>query len=350
MDDVAIDEVLQLPIPRLAGLGEAHQVAGQRVAPGIEVVGRPDAGGLHPSLEPRPRVLDEIGRQRRDHAADQRRPPRSAVAPGGPGGADMARDRQRLDRLFLGQRQAVLEVVRLLRDFVGPVHELRLGRAARLGPQALAKFEREGKRDAPRRVLPDALADVVGQVQARLVVALLEPVHHAHGLEVVLEAAGLRMALAEQPVEHVLAGVTERRVPEIVPERDRFGEVLVQAESARGAAGDLRHLDRMSQARAEMVALVRDEDLRLVFQPAKRARVDDAIAVPDVGRARVPRRGGHGTARTAGPAASRGVDGEALLFEALEMLAGGSGGGGRHALCGARPSAARSRHSASPTR
>ena len=149
-------------------------------------------------------------------------------------------------------------------------------------------------------MLEDPLADVVGQVQARLVVALLETVHDAHGLEVVLEAAGLRVALAQQPVEHVLAGVAERRVAEIVPERDRLGEVLVQSERAGGAAGDLRDLDRVGQTRAEVVALVRNEDLRLVLQPAKRARMDDAIAVPRRRPVRAsPGAACHGTARTA---------------------------------------------------
>ena len=70
--------------------------------------------------------------------------------PDGPAARTLARDRQRLDRLFLGQGQAVLEVVRLLRDLVGPVHELRLERAARLEPQTLAEVERERERDASR--------------------------------------------------------------------------------------------------------------------------------------------------------------------------------------------------------
>src|SRR5690606_16015850 len=44
-------------------------------------------------------------------------------------------------------------------------------------------------------------------------------------------------------------------------------------------AGDLRHLDRVRQPRAVMVAVLGDEDLRLVLQPPEGGRVDDAVAV-----------------------------------------------------------------------
>ena len=66
---------------------------------------------------------------------------------------------------------------------------------------------------------------------------------------------------------------------EVVRERQRLRKILVEPERAGDRAGDLRHLERMGQARAEMVALVVDEDLRLVLQPAKGVGMDDAVAV-----------------------------------------------------------------------
>ena len=45
-----------------------------------------------------------------------------------------------------------------------------------------------------------------------------------------------------------------------------------------------RDLDRVGQARPVVVPLVIDEDLGLVFEPAERAAVDDAVAVALVGR------------------------------------------------------------------
>ena len=44
-------------------------------------------------------------------------------------------------------------------------------------------------------------------------------------------------------------------------------------------ARDLRDLDRVGQARAEMVALVVDEHLRLVGEAAEGGGMDDAVAV-----------------------------------------------------------------------
>ncbi len=71
-----------------------------------------------------------------------------------------------------------------------------------------------------------------GQVQAVEVgVAALELGDDAQGVAVVVEAA----VAGHAGVERVLAGVAERGVAEIVAERDRLGEVVVEAQ-ARGRA------------------------------------------------------------------------------------------------------------------
>ena len=80
-------------------------------------------------------------------------------------------------------------------------------------------------------------------------------------------------------VERVLAGVPERRVAHVVPEPDRLGQVLVQPQRPRDDARDRRRLERVGHARAVVVALRVDEDLRLPLQPPERLRVDDAVAV-----------------------------------------------------------------------
>ena len=66
---------------------------------------------------------------------------------------------------------------------------------------------------------------------------------------------------------------------EIVRERHGLGEVLVEPERAADRARDLRHFEAVGQPGAVMVALVIDEDLGLVLQPAERGRMDDAVAV-----------------------------------------------------------------------
>ena len=186
-------------------------------------------------------------------------------------------------------------------------------------------------------MLEDALAHVVREVEPRLVVALLQTVDDAHRLVVVLEASGLGMALAQQAVEDVLARMPEGRVAEIVADRDRLRQILVQAQGPGHAAGDLRDLDRVRQPRPEMVALVGNEDLGLVLEAAKRPRVDDPVPVPGVVRAGVAGRGGHGPPRALGPDALRGEHGEALLLEPLEVLAREGSGGGGHPFSTKRP-------------
>ncbi len=80
-------------------------------------------------------------------------------------------------------------------------------------------------------------------------------------------------------VQHALAGVAERRVPEIVPERDRFGQLLVEPQDLRDAARDLRDLERVRQPGAVVIAGRREEHLRLVLEPAEGLAVNDPIAI-----------------------------------------------------------------------
>ena len=86
-------------------------------------------------------------------------------------------------------------------------------------------------------------------------------------------------SLLQQRVERLLAGVAERRVPEVVTEADRLDEVLVQPQRAGDAARDAGRLERVGQARPEVVAGGVDEDLGLALQPPERLRVDDPVAV-----------------------------------------------------------------------
>ena len=92
--------------------------------------------------------------------------------------------------------------------------------------------------------------------------------HDAQRLRVVIEAP----AAGEAFVERTFAGMSKRRMAEIVRERQRFGEVFVQAKRARKRASDLRNFERMGEPRAVVVAFVIDEDLRLVSQPPECGR------------------------------------------------------------------------------
>ncbi len=79
--------------------------------------------------------------------------------------------------------------------------------------------------------------------------------------------------------QHFFAGMPERRMPEIMRKSDGFGQILVQAQGPRDGAADRGDLDRVSQSRAQMVAGAIEKNLRLVFQAAKSARMNDAGAI-----------------------------------------------------------------------
>ena len=146
----------------------------------------------------------------------------------------------------------VVDVVVDVRDPVDEPHDLPL--------------ERVGL--ALTGVREDPVADLAREV---------ERLRDAQGLLVVPEAT------AESElhgfVERVFTRMAERRVPHVVAEPDRLGEVLVQPQRSCDDTRDRRRLERVGHARAVVVALGVDEDLRLPLQPSERLRVHDAVAV-----------------------------------------------------------------------
>ena len=139
-------------------------------------------------------------------------------------------------------------------------------------------------------MLDQAFERLPGEIEAvEARIFLFQLGDHAQRLGVVVEAAGA----AHRGVERALAGMTERRMAEIVGERQRLGEVLVDAKRPRNGAGDLRDFETMGEARAVMIALVIDEHLGLVVEPPEGHRMQDAVAVARVRRARGARRLGH---------------------------------------------------------
>ncbi len=68
-------------------------------------------------------------------------------------------------------------------------------------------------------------------------------------------------------------------VAEVVGERNRLGEVFVEAERTGERPGDAGDLDGVGHPGPVMVAGAVEEDLGLVFEPAEGAAVDDPVAV-----------------------------------------------------------------------
>jgi hypothetical protein len=104
---------------------------------------------------------------------------------------------------------------------------------------------------------------------------VFEVIDDPQALAVVLEMAVLGHLLGQR----AFAGVAKGRVAQVVGQGDRLGEVLVGPQRPGQRAGHLGHLQRVGQPRAEVVLLVRHEDLGLVVQPAERRAVDHPVAV-----------------------------------------------------------------------
>ena len=125
-------------------------------------------------------------------------------------------------------------------------------------------------------VLDDAFQRFPGQVQAvEIGIAMFQRGHDPQGLGIVVEAAMILQAA----VERALAGVAERRMAEVVRQRQCLREILVEAELPRQRAGDLSDFERMGQPGAIMIALMEHEHLGLVFEAAERGGVDHPVAV-----------------------------------------------------------------------
>ncbi len=123
----------------------------------------------------------------------------------------------------------------------------------------------------------DPFADLEGQIQPRKTgVALLEAFDDAQGVQVVVEPVAEALHFA---VQRLLAGMGERRMADIVGQRQRFGQILVQLQDVGQRARDLRDFDGVGQAVAEVVGEAGRENLRLGFQPAEGTGMNHAVAV-----------------------------------------------------------------------
>src|SRR5262249_45640982 len=77
-----------------------------------------------------------------------------------------------------------------------------------------------------------------------------------------------------------LARVAEWGMPDVVNESNRLRKVFVEVEEPRDGTGDLGSFQCVRQPGPVVIALVVDENLCLVLEPAKRPAVDDPIPVP----------------------------------------------------------------------
>ena len=109
----------------------------------------------------------------------------------------------------------------------------------------------------------NALAHLVAQIKpAKAGVTHFDPIHRPQALRVMIETA----VRPHQIIQYPLTGMTKRRMPEVMGQRDGLGHIAVQAQRLGDRPGYLGGLDRMGQARPIVVALMIDENLGFIFE------------------------------------------------------------------------------------
>ena len=163
-------------------------------------------------------------------------------------------------------------------------------------------------------VFDEAFADFPSEVEAgKAGIFLFDEIHDAKALAIVLEAA----VLFHELIESGFAFVAEGRMAEIVSEGDSFSEVFVDAKGAGNIAGDTGDFHGVGESGAEMVAGAVKENLGFIFEAAKGAGMDDAVAVALVMGAPFGWR--FVVDAAAGGGAELGVRGEELPFALFEF-------------------------------
>ena len=176
---------------------------------------------------------------------------RAAAVEPRPAGRDLVQEageeRHGPQRLQVEQAgpQPVVEVVRVIGDVIGDRRHLGLAAGVAVEPEAPVGVElQDRRRDATRMplqrpavgvheraiVLDQPLERFPGEIEAvECCIAALEPRHDAQRLGVVVETA----IGSHAGIERIFARMTEGRVAEIMRQRQRLGQILVQAQRPR---------------------------------------------------------------------------------------------------------------------
>ncbi len=174
--------------------------------------------------------------------------------------------------------EGIVEVGRIVGDFIHPIDELRFERRAEV-EQIVRQFGIFGQRIIAG-MFDDAFADFEGEIEAiEADVTMLEMLDDAESVEVVVKTAAVG---AHEFVELALAGMAEGRMTDVVDQGESFDEFGVQAERGGNGAGDLGHFESVGEAVAEMIGEAGAEDLGFRFEAAEGAGMDDPVTIAGV--------------------------------------------------------------------
>src|SRR6202142_3837895 len=171
--------------------------------------------------------------------------------------------------------EAIVEVSGAVGNFVGDIDELSFQGRTTI-EQIFGEF-RELVSRVIVGVLDDPFANFKGQVEpAEGGVAQLEVLHDTQRMQVVIKKVAV---LTHGGIERFFPGMAEGWIADVVIPRKGLDPIDVQAELSCDGSSDLRDLDGVSQAIAEVVRVTTGEDLGFSLKTPKRPRVDDAITV-----------------------------------------------------------------------
>jgi len=128
------------------------------------------------------------------------------------------------------------------------------------------------------RVFDDALANAKRKIQpAMRCIALLEVFNDPQCVNVMVESATMTF---ESAVQSTLSSMPKWRMTDIMHQRQRLGEILMQPERSRSRTSDLRYLNGMREPTAEVVGSSTRKHLRLARKAPKRPCLHNALTIP----------------------------------------------------------------------
>ena len=180
----------------------------------------------------------------------------------------------------------IVNIVRVVGNFVSQVAQLgfqaRLLLVQKPPSHAIRLLRFQALRILQRTMLEDAFPGFKREIEAVVGgVSLFQAIDHPQTLQVVLKPTKRLHAF----VERILPRMAKRGMPQIMRQRNRLHQILIDLKRPGNGTPQLGNLQGMRQPRTKKVTFMVQEHLRLVDKAPERGGVNDAIAIPLVVRA-----------------------------------------------------------------
>jgi hypothetical protein len=181
---------------------------------------------------------------------------------------------------------SIVEIRSKISDLISQIDQLRLERRPLV--QKILREIRMLLNAVVARVFDDALANAKRKIQpAMRCITLLKVLDDPQRMNVMVESPAVTF---ESAVQRTLSSMPKWRMTDVMNQRQRFGQILMQAERSRSRTSYLRYLDSVSQPAAEVVGSSTREHLRLPRKTPKGSGLHDALTIPLERSPRRPKR------------------------------------------------------------